>query len=545
MKLKNSYILLIAMAIFLLVSIGSVCASENITTDSDDVLANADTDVALAGEDINGKVATQEKINTTIDTVDSAEFEYGDNKNITLNVKDNESSPININKSDLTVFEGNKALNFTYNNSVLGITDTLSVGNHSIIINFLGNANYTNSTKTVLFQILGNKTLEAPSTIVSNGTTVKIEDVKLFDGVKYIELTKDKFNMTLTYVNETGGSKSVHIEDFTLKNGTISFENNIKWVSASITLNYTDAINNVSSTIYLSTSVNATSGKTKVRDNADKNITVKVYDNENALLNITKNDLKVLDNGAEITAFTYNNTVITFTNLAIGNHTITVIYKGNGTYYTSNTTTTLNVFGNLTINPNKTAVVDENKNVTITLNLSDGVDFVDIVKENLNITLFYTQGNQTFNRTVTKDNITIDGQNIVFGVPEIFDSAKVVIKYAAETNLTANVTIKVETKINCDDLIEKGETEVKNFTITVTDNEGKLINITSDNLKVYNGSKLLNTTYNNSVITINDKLTYGVYNLTVKFTGNSTLNDIAKDIVLKVYGIKFNHNCKL
>ena len=69
MKFKNSYILLIAMAIFLLVSIGSVCASENITADSDSPLASADAEVVLADGEDTGNDATQEKINTSIEAV--------------------------------------------------------------------------------------------------------------------------------------------------------------------------------------------------------------------------------------------------------------------------------------------------------------------------------------------------------------------------------------------------------------------------------------------------------------------------------------------
>lgn len=62
MKLKNSYIL-IAIAIFLLISIGSVCASENITDNSDVTLADDGTDVVLSDTDDNvlNEDANQEK----------------------------------------------------------------------------------------------------------------------------------------------------------------------------------------------------------------------------------------------------------------------------------------------------------------------------------------------------------------------------------------------------------------------------------------------------------------------------------------------------
>ena len=71
MKLKNSYVLLMAMAIFLLISIGSVSASDDVAADSD-VLASADESVVLTNdieevdENIIASEETPEKTNTTV-----------------------------------------------------------------------------------------------------------------------------------------------------------------------------------------------------------------------------------------------------------------------------------------------------------------------------------------------------------------------------------------------------------------------------------------------------------------------------------------------
>ena len=102
MKLKNSYILLIAMAIFLLVSIGSVCASENVTTDSDSPLASADAESIIAEGETSSGDATQEKINTTVVASDS-EINYDADKNSDVTVKDNESQTIEVNESDFKI----------------------------------------------------------------------------------------------------------------------------------------------------------------------------------------------------------------------------------------------------------------------------------------------------------------------------------------------------------------------------------------------------------------------------------------------------------
>ena len=83
MKLKNSYILLIVMAIFLLVSIGSVCANEDV---SDAALADDGLDAVLANSTEDARIDTNIVSNDVI-------LHENDNKTIDLNVKDNESNP--------------------------------------------------------------------------------------------------------------------------------------------------------------------------------------------------------------------------------------------------------------------------------------------------------------------------------------------------------------------------------------------------------------------------------------------------------------------
>ena len=62
MKLKKTHVLLIAIAIFLLMSIGSVCASENVTDTSDETLADDGTDVVLSNDtDENVPDGSEEK----------------------------------------------------------------------------------------------------------------------------------------------------------------------------------------------------------------------------------------------------------------------------------------------------------------------------------------------------------------------------------------------------------------------------------------------------------------------------------------------------
>ena len=262
MKLKNSYILLIAISILLLISIGSVCASEHSATDSDVKLTSDKTDVTLSNNadnnaaltDDNTEGETQEKINTSVSTdFDTKEFEYDEDKNITVNI-----------------------------------------------------------LETVLLSILGNRTLNAPETVVSDGTLIVIP-VSVFDGVKDVDLIKNKFYLNLTYIDENGNitSKIIEQSEFDLENNTLKIRNALNLISASVLVNYTDAINTRRVAVKLATTVDADDIKKTEKD--VKNLTIEVKYGGTTLI-IKQSDLRVLENGKEI-AFTYANSTITFNSL--------------------------------------------------------------------------------------------------------------------------------------------------------------------------------------------------------------------------------------
>ena len=243
MKFKKSYLLLIVIAIFLLISIGSVCASENVTDNSDDTLAEDGTDVVLSS-DTDGNVpddTTQEKINTTVETgQDSYEFKQDSNKTIQVDVKDNRSSKIDINKSDLSISDGNKNISFEYNSSIITITENLAYGHYNLTITYLGNANYTSSYNITSVKIFGNNTIETETSVVCNGKDIEIP-IKIYDQVDYIELVKENFNLTLVYTNETGNVCNLTISNFNIENGTIKFESPVELINASVIVDYANA----------------------------------------------------------------------------------------------------------------------------------------------------------------------------------------------------------------------------------------------------------------------------------------------------------------
>ena len=251
MKLKNSCILLIAISLFLLISIGSVCASENVTDDVTAQIDNEGTDViSVDNEDTiisegegEGNASgddVDEKINTTVDAQD-LEVKYNSSVEIPLTVKDNESQEITVTQENITVKEGNKTVNFVYNNSMINITDKLAVGNHSLIINYLGNDLYKNSSKTILLSIFGDKTLTAPSLVASDGITVEIP-VIVSDGIREYVINENNVTLNLTYVDVNGNASYMAIDSFTVENNAIRFLlNDLKFVSANVFVNYTES----------------------------------------------------------------------------------------------------------------------------------------------------------------------------------------------------------------------------------------------------------------------------------------------------------------
>ena len=231
MKLKNSHILLIAMSIFLLISIGSVCASDA-AMDADAQLADAGSDDVVLANDSQ----TDAKIDTTVVSKDVT-INEGEAAELDINVKDNESSDVKFTKNEIRINEGNKTINFNYTNTSIVLTDKLSAGNHSLIINYLGNANYTNSSAKILLSIVGNYTLITPTSVDINSTKITLVPIKLTDSVKYYDINKDGLTLIATYKN---GNDTVNktINEFELNNGTIKFNYDLSVDTATLIINY-------------------------------------------------------------------------------------------------------------------------------------------------------------------------------------------------------------------------------------------------------------------------------------------------------------------
>ncbi len=231
------------MSIFLLVSIGSACAQEIGASDAG-ILANERTDVTPTDD-------TVEKIDTTVES-ENVKINEKDPVEVPITVKDNESNAIPIVKSNITVNEGNKSINFNYNNSKIIITDKLANGNHSLIINYLGNDVYKNSTSKIILSIFGNYSLVAPSSVNVNSSKIVEVPLNITNSVDIEAVTSNDFSVTITY-NEGNATKTITAENLEYINNKLKFSytlaNNI--TTSNMTVVYNGAVGNFTKKIKL------------------------------------------------------------------------------------------------------------------------------------------------------------------------------------------------------------------------------------------------------------------------------------------------------
>jgi len=216
MKLKNSHILLIVMSIFLLISVGSVCAHDDATADID-IVSDDGSNIVLS--DDSGSNSTQVK--TSVES-ENTRINEGETAKLPVTVKDNDSKAINVTSKEITVKEGNKTVKSTYNNSEVTITDKLAVGNHSLIINYLGNNNYAASNSTVILSIIGNYTIEVPASVDVNSTKKVEIPVNITNGVDKKTGSADDFSISISY-KEGNDTKVVNVSGLKYENEKLLF----------------------------------------------------------------------------------------------------------------------------------------------------------------------------------------------------------------------------------------------------------------------------------------------------------------------------------
>ena len=205
------------MAIFLLISIGSVCASD-ISSADDAVLAEDGSNVVLANETTTADTTKLIDTKVVSDNVKVSEKD----KKIPVAVNDNESNPIEVGAKNLTVAEGNKTLKFSYNQSQITITDTLSTGKHNLILTYLGNNVYNKSSTNIVLSVFGDFKIEAPTSVNVNQTNKAEVPVTITNGIDVKTVTASEFEVEVSYKNGNNTTK-IDVSDLAYANGKLVF----------------------------------------------------------------------------------------------------------------------------------------------------------------------------------------------------------------------------------------------------------------------------------------------------------------------------------
>ena len=521
--------LLIMLALVLLVGIGSVSAasddgtdiiSDGITDDmllDDGVTENPDSGDSTDPADLEEPAEPVEKINTTVESEKSIAVRDNETANIPVTVKDNESYAITVAEKDFSLTEGGKALHFTYNGENITLTDKLGLGNHTLILSYLGNDTYANSSATILLSIFGNETLNGPDTVVVDKDGNVEVPISLTNGVNETDVAKDNLTLSLAIDDEPS-----ELSDFTVEGNIIKFNIVDKFSKARLTIFCNINNETINVTIKKGAAVNVVAGD----DNAisynitdDFNITVTVTDLNSNVLTVNQSDI-VVSEGNNSLNFTYADSNITITsNLTAGVHNITILYKGNDTYGNATANVVLNIYKNMTMEAPSAIDVNTTKNATISINVTNGIDYLNLTDgsvpiENGTGSIIFADGNLTVavtylnenNETVVANisNLEIADGVITFTLDDNnFTSGNVTLSY----NETYNATVKLNNIVNViiTPINTNGNYQSGNLTFKVTDADGQ-INLTNKTIEVkystYTGSFTLVTPI---TLTINEE----------------------------------------
>ena len=250
------------------------------------------------------------------------------------------------------------------------------------------------------------------------------------------------------------------------------------------------------------------------RDNETASISVTVKDNESQEISVSENNFSVSEGNTSIN-FTYNDNKINLTQkLGLGNHTLIIAYRGNDIYAASNTTITLSIFGNKTMNVPENVSVNDTKTVEIPIEVTNGVNATSLDSTNTNVTLFYKDGEGNYQNK----SIELNEGQIIFTEENSLVSAYVTINYYdEETNITKMVNIAVQTNITVSGGRFKDDEDIS-LQITIKDIYGSDV-ANESNITVYEGNNTVTSSYADGYLNITG-LSVGNHTLTVSYMEN-------------------------
>lgn len=299
-----------------------------------------------------------------------------------------------------------------------------------------------------------------------------------------------------------------------------------------------------------------------------KNFTIEVKGVNGYSINITKDNIQVLNNGTALN-IEVNNSVITIKDgLKTGKYNLTIKYLGDTTFIQSVKNISLSVYG---INATTSTNINSTLKGNITISVIAGDELLNITPSDLNITASYKDGNNTVNITVTV--VKIENGTLYFTLGDgNFTTATLTIKY---NNTEANVTLNRIYNVNIIPVTVSADYQDGNFTFKLIDvdtnevlsNKTVSVTMTKDGTSIYfitinsGGGYNLGTTTTitsdeNGIATLNNENFYpglmisskifapvGTYSITLTGSGavkgsnttNITINKIDVNIVLEKY----------
>ena len=542
MNFKRMNVLLIMLALVLLVGIGSVSAASD---DGADIISDSITDDMLLDDGVTegndpanpdptnlGDSTETEKVNTTVESEDVTARD-NETASISVTVKYNESQEISVSENNFSVSEGNTSINFTYNDNKINLTQKLGLGNHTLIIAYRGNDIYAASNTTITLSIFFFFLMNVPENVSVNDTKTVEIPIEVTNGVNATSLDSTNTNVTLFYKDGEGNYQNKSIE---LNEGQIIFTEENSLVSAYVTINYYDEETNITKMVNIAVQTNITVSGGRFKDDKDISlpITIKdIYGSDVA----NESNITVYEGNKSI-GFTYADGKITLSEaLSAGNHTLTIAYKGSHDYADSSADVDISIIGDWRIELQDLTAIDENNNATLTINITNSVDYLEVAVGELSLNLTYVNASGDIN-TVTINDFIISGNVIEFNVPSDFTSGNLTVVYnETSNNLLANATVKTGTIITSENVTSLAN-DTFSFKINVTDIHGNEITISLDDLEVLcDGKALSKATYNESVITVNDQINTGIHNITLKYKGDDTYFASEKIIVLTMFEI--------
>ena len=499
MNFKRINALLILLALVLLVAVGSVSAASD---DGADIISDSITDDVLLDDEVTDPVdpgdsnetpETDDRINTTV-TSENITVRDNETASISVNVKDNESNVIPVNETNFNVAEGNKSLNFTYEEGKINLIDKLGLGNHTLLITYLGNDTYANSSTEILVSVYGNYTLSGPdAVIVDNDGKVEIPIV-VSNGVNQTDVTlPDNLTAHLVINGTVINPFDISVENNIIK---LDIKDYMDFENASMNITYILTNETINVLIKKGSAINVPADPISYNITEHPNIPVNITSNATEL-NVTQSDF-VVSEGNKTLNFTYADSNITITsNLTAGVHNITIFYKGNATYGNATANVILNIYKNMTMEAPSSIDVNTTKNATLSINVTNGIDYINLTCDSVDIEngtahISFADGNLTLVVTYLNENnetvvANISSVNVTDGVITFtlddnnFTSGNVTLSYNETYNATValnNIVNVIITPINTNGSYQSG-----NITFNVSDADGQ-INLTNKTIKV-------------------------------------------------------------